>query len=321
MGFDKRIASIDDIFDEAKRNGTVKDLSNGEFKFNGKIPAFKCMDFWMGGVDNNGLPTITKKEDWRKYKNKQGLDFSNNPVSESILLIPDGREIVVSGGMTLKDYSQKLGTGGDILAILNSAESFFKNSMIVPNWKPRVFESLNPLKLEMETKFKFHYGAAGLYDAWEEVVKPIYALLNFFSIDTGPLKKAIMQNEASTLLPYPNESRFVYEQLQGARARIKAISTEGLNINQISDVNAALQSIIQAGAGSSARSSAYNNLWVSYGRFTFGPMQYSDIKFGFDMNAFDENGWPISGWFQIGGLESTRMATTAAMMSTIIKGI
>lgn len=318
MSFDKRIASVGDIFDESKRNGTVKDLSNGEFKFNGKIPAFKCMDFWMGGVDENGLPTKTKKEQWRSYTNESGLDFKKSPVSESVLLIPDGREIVVSGGMTLKDYTQKLGTGGDILAILNSIQSFFDNNMVVPVWKPKVFDSINPLKLDMETKFKFHYGAAGLYDAWEEVVKPIYALLNFFSVDTGEIDKAILKNSTTAVLPYPNESRFVFEQLRGA---LSVLTTEGLSFKRLDELNSKLQSAIHAGAGNSARSSAYNNLWVSYGRFTFGPMQYSDIKFGFDMNAFDENGWPISGWFQIGGLESTRMSTTAAMMSTIIKGV
>lgn len=290
----------------------------------GKVPNWKCIDFWMGGFEGTnpvGTDNLAKRQNWRSnaYGN---IDFSGHPVNDNILLIPEGMTLEVSGGQSLADVNESLGKSDDFLAILSEATAIITGSMSVPQWKPKVLDGLNPLKLAQGFKFNFHYGAGGLYDAFEEVVKPIYALVGFFGVKTtnGAASPIISTSD----LPYPTKGLFMFNKLKGAVSGVADLMKNGLEgksaSEKLADANAKLQAALASGAYGIASSSRYHNLWISWGRFTLGPFQYSEIKYSFDMSMFDSNGWPMNGTFEINGLESMRVSSSSAMTSPVIVG-
>jgi hypothetical protein len=270
----------------------------------------------MGGIDkeNPSPGKNTFRQNWRN--NKYGnIDFSEKPVNENVLLIPDGMELRVEGGLDLTDVSESIGKGDDLLSILAEATAIIKGSMAVPQYKPRVLNGLKPMSMPNSFKFKFHYGAAGLYDAFEEVVKPIFALVGFFGVksDSGVLSPVI-----SSGLPYPTKGVFIFNKIRGMVDGVKDMANKGFE--GLADMNAQLQSALAAGAVGIATSKNYHNLWISWGRFTLGPFQYTDIKYAFNMEQFDSNGWPLNGEFEVGGISSMRVSSSSAMVSPVIVG-
>lgn len=310
MSFDTRAADELEFF----QNNDPEIELVGPYK---KVPIWRTVDFWMGGVNSKGMLSTTKRSNWRTFKNPSGLDFSSSPVNENVLLIPSSKELKFTGGINLKDFSQNLGKAADFLEILTQAQEIFSGSRVVPIWKPRVLESLKELTMGGDFEFNFNFGEAGLYDAFEEVVKPVYALLNFFGVET--FNNGITANVSTLDTPYPTSTEFIATQIkEGFSALINGIDTSDASV--LSKLNSTLQNSIQAGAGAVARSSSYHNLWVSWGRFTFGPMTYSDIEYSFTMDNFDSYGWPLKGKFKLGGVKSMRMSTTSTLTSTIITG-
>ena len=272
----------------------------------GKVPNWKCVDFWMGGFDGKNPVgnKLTNRTNWRKnaYGN---IDFSKNSVNENILLIPEGMTLEVSGGMQLDSVNESIGKNDDFLSILSEATAIITGSMAVPQWTPKVFSTFQQLKLAQGFKFNFHYGAGGLYDAFEEVVKPIYALVGFFGVKSNGVDSSIISPDS---LPYPTKGVFMFNKLKGAISGVKDLVGNGVEgadaAQKLANANAKLQSLLAAGAYGIASSSKYLNLWVSWGRFTLGPFQYQEIKYSFDMSMFDSNGWPMNGTFEVNGLES-----------------
>lgn len=312
---DSRFSNIEDFY----KVGTKKETPfNLEYVGrNKKVPIGRTVDFWVGvGASSKSLSA--RRANWRSINASSwgGLDFSQNPVKDSVLLIPNDKTLKIEGGWNLDTYKENLGGAGTLLDILNGIQEVFNNTKVVPVWKPKLFQDLKEMKMGGDFEFNFNFGAAGEYNAFEEVVKPIYALLNFFSL--GSSDAGIDAATATVSPPFPTKNQFIREKIKGA---FTAITTDGLNFSDLATLNSSLQNAIQAGAHAVATSESYNNLWITWGRFTFGPMAYSDISYSFDMDNFDTDGWPISGKFRIGGVESMRMATTNALNSTIIKGL
>ncbi len=309
--FDRRQTS-DSAFLENKDNPVPLRLV-GPY---GKVPNWKCVDFWMGGInkENPSPGNKTFRQNWRN-NNYGNIDFSSKPVNENVLLIPEGMELRVEGGLDLTDVSESIGKGDDLLSILAEATAIIKGSMSVPQYKPRVLNGLKPMTMPNSFKFKFHYGAAGLYDAFEEVVKPIFALVGFFGVksDSGVLSPTINSG-----LPYPTKGVFIFNKIRGAVNGVKDMAEKGFE--GLADMNAQLQSALASGAMGIATSEKYHNLWISWGRFTLGPFQYTDIKYAFNMEQFDSNGWPLNGEFEIGGITSMRVSSSSAMVSPVIVG-
>lgn len=321
--FDGRATDSEEFFKSNSDKALTKDdLSKVIVGADKNVPVWRTVDFYVGvSVGSDGKTLSAKRQNWRNINCTEwgGLDFSTNPVEDQVLLIPNTRKLEFSGGWELESYSENLGKAGSLLDILNMAQEVKANTRIAKVWNPYLFKDLKNLTMGGDFEFKFNFGSAGIYDAFEEVVKPIYALLNFFaagSSDTG------IKAEVSNLPPpFPTKSMFIRDKLKGAYSTVKSAAADGQSFSSLADLNSKLQSAIQAGAKDVALSQNYNNLWVSWGRFTYGPMVYDSLKYSFDMDSFDSNGWPISGTFTLGGVKSMRMATTNTLNSTIIQGL
>lgn len=294
----------------------------------GKVPSWKTIDFFMGGTD---LTSSTNgRTNWRTIC-VDDMDFSRNPVSNNVLLIPDRTDLVVSGGMNLNQMSAEQAGGGPggIMDIIKGAVEIFTGAMAVPEWGATTFQGLKELELPGDYKFDFKFGNAGLYNGFEEVVKPIMALTTFFGVEAGGgFAGHLKSGAASIRSPYPTEAQFLKERVMSGIASVKGTLKDGLFdgnekglAEQIAKVNSAVASAMAAGAYSVSTSKWYRNLYLSWGRFVIGPMTYQGLEYGFNMNELDTYGWPVSGYFKVNGLKSMRASTTQAMLSPIIKGV
>lgn len=296
----------------------------------GKIPSWKTVDFYMGNY-NQSAAYEGRNCSWRNI-NIGKIDFSGeNAVNKNVLLIPDTETLEVTGGVNYESTTESGGGGAStLLDAIKDGISIFTGSTAVPEWSAKTFKDLKPLSLGGEFKFTFKYGSAGLYNAFEEVVKPIIALILFFGIEAGntdDFSNHIKVAASNVLNPMPTKGQFMAERLKGGIAVAKgdiasdgglSASTLASNLNK---ANALIQSALAAGAHEVSTGNRYRNIYMSWGRMTIGPLLYADIKYGFKQVEMDAYGWPLEGWFTVSGLESMRSSTTQALLSPFIQGV
>lgn len=288
----------------------------------GKTPTIKTIDFFMGGQRNGSF--ITNRDNWRTVNRKDiGISFAENPVNKNVLLIPEDMNLSINGGMQLEDAKEQLGSSNSFLDFLTKANKIINGTVYVGAWQAKTFQDVKALTVgPTDFEFKFNFGNAGLYNSFEEVVKPIVALMLFFGIDS---KGSISSSTASIEPPYPTKAQYFANQVKGIlsvgvdtiKNGISADSATGL----LDRVNAKVQAALNSAARSTALSSAYNNLYFTWGRFVIGPLVYENYSYSFDMSNLDEWGWPTSGKFKLSNLSSMRKSTTQAMLSPFVQGM
>ncbi len=322
---DTRFSSPSAVFsNKGKPSGDVTMVG---YKKN--IPEWKTVDFWMGGVSNGGMGTAYDgRVNWRAF-DRGGIKFSENAVNENVLLIPSGKDFKIAGGISYEDGQETLSGGaGGIMDALKDASEIITGATWMPAWKAKTFNGLDPLKVDGTYEFEFKFGNAGLYNAFEEVVKPIMALTMFFGVEVnnkGDFTNGISSSSVGLKSPYPTKAQFLAAQIKGALGELKGFKFDDLTGGSLSDAinsaNSTLQSAISAGARDVSTSALYRNVWMKWGRFVVGPLVYNKTSYSFNMDELDSYGWPISGKFTIEGLESMRASSTQAMLSPFIKGV
>lgn len=133
-------------------------------------------------------------KDWRKH-NRIKVDVNDN-----VPLILDDTSFSIS-------YSNNFASGDDVVPSsvqgnIDKATDFLEAAgymagsagLIDPKGSvqraskydnPKVWESTSPIKFEGDLAFTFTFGCAGLFDAFEEVVKPTYVLASIFAPREG----------------------------------------------------------------------------------------------------------------------------------------
>src|SRR5574344_2836061 len=164
-------------------------------------------------------------------------------------------------------------------------------------------------------KFNFDFGQAGLFSAEEEVVKPILALANIYTL----------QGQNRLVGPYPTVG---YAKAEAAGAFIKSLknvsgavkgaaeSESSLIAGGIAVANAFTESLYaavdRASAASAYRTSAFV---VLLGGAISGPYVPSTIKWDFDFDNVDEYGYPTHGTIEFSGLKSIMLMTGSDIIS------
>lgn len=321
-GYDRRFTETGQVLkDDGKMSTKPKLIGAGT-----GIIDWKTVEFWMGGAD--GTKSYEGKTNWRRI-NLGGIDFSSKPVSDNVVLIPEQTEFKVASEIKWDEESEDAGGGaGGILDAIKTGVEIFTGAVARPEWSARSFKDLGPLGVEGEYTFKFAYGKFGLFNAFEEVVKPILALTLFFGVDAiaddwnGHLLKSAASNINS---PAPTHAQFLAERVKGAFGTLKGTNWDDLTGGSLADTlakaNALIQSALAAGAHNVSTSSAYRNCYMSWGRLMFGPFNYGKISYMFDQKNMDSNGWPTIGSFTIGDIKSMRRSTTQAMISPFVRGV
>ena len=321
-GYDRRFTTTQDVLaDDGKKISDPKLVGSGT-----GIVDWKTIEFWFGGAD--GKTPYDGRSNWRRI-DLGGINFSENPVKNCVVLIPEQTEFKVTSEVKYRDESEDVGGGaGGILDAIKSGVEIFTGSVQRPEWGARSFEDLGPMGLDGDHTFKFAYGKFGLFNAFEEVVKPILALTLFFGVEAnsdnwnGHLLNSAAANINS---PAPTYAQFLAERVKGAFGTLKNVSWDDLSgsslAKKLAEANALIQSALAAGAHNVSTSSAYRNCYMSWGRFMFGPFQYDKIEYMFDQKNMDSNGWPTMGQFTISGIKSMRRSTTQALISPLVRGV
>ena len=321
-GYDRRFTETGQVLkDDGKKVSDPKLIGAGT-----GVIDWKTVEFWMGGAD--GAKSYQGKTNWRQI-NLGGINFKDKPVSNNVVLIPEQTEFKVASEIKWKEESEDAGGGaGGILDAIKSGVEIFTGAVARPEWSARSFEDLGPMGLDGEYTFKFAYGKFGLFNAFEEVVKPILALTLFFGVDAiakdwnGHLLKSAASNINN---PAPTHAQFLAEKVLGAVGTLKNYHwddlVDGGLANAMKEANALIQSALAAGAHNVSTSNGYRNCYMSWGRFMFGPFNYGKISYSFDQKNMDSNGWPTLGSFTIGDIKSMRRSTTQAMISPLVRGV
>lgn len=327
-GFDRRFTETSQVLiNDGKKVEDPKIVGGGTGVIN-----WKTVEFWIGGA--NGTDVYKDRTNWRKI-NLGGIDFSNKPVSDKVVLIPEQTEFKVVSEVKYKDESEDVGGGaGGILDAIKSGVEIFTGAVARPEWSARSFEDLGPFGLDGEYTFKFAYGKFGLFNAFEEVVKPILALTLFFGVEArvedekgnslswdGHLLNSAASNISN---PAPTHAQFLAERVKDAVGTLKNFNfnSEGASFaSAMKEANALIQSALAAGAHNVSTSKTYRNCYMSWGRFMFGPFTFGKTSYSFDQRNMDSNGWPTVGSFTIGDIKSMRRSTTQAMISPLVRGV
>lgn len=327
-GFDRRFTETSQVLkDDGKKVDDPKIVGGGTGVIN-----WKTVEFWIGGA--NGSDVYKDRTNWRNI-NLGGIDFSQKPVSDKVVLIPEQTEFKVVSEVKYKDESEDVGGGaGGILDAIKSGVEIFTGAVARPEWSARSFEDLGPFGLDGEYTFKFAYGKFGLFNAFEEVVKPILALTLFFGVEAIVKDKKgnslswdghLLNSAASNISnPAPTHAQFLAERVKGAVGTLKNFNfnSEGASLaSAMKQANYLIQSALAAGAHNVSTSNAYRNCYMSWGRFMFGPFTFGKTSYSFDQRNMDSNGWPTVGSFTIGDIKSMRRSTTQAMISPLVRGV
>lgn len=328
-GYDRRFTETSQVLiNDGKKVEDPKIVGGGTGVIN-----WKTVEFWIGGA--NGSDVYKDRTNWRNI-NLGGIDFSQKPVSDKVVLIPEQTEFKVVSEVKYKDESEDVGGGaGGILDAIKSGVEIFTGAVARPEWSARSFEDLGPFGLDGEYTFKFAYGKFGLFNAFEEVVKPILALTLFFGVEAIVEDKNgnslswdghLLNSAASNIRnPAPTHAQFLAEKVLGAVGTLKNYHWDDLAdgglANAMARANSLIQSALASGAHNVSTSSAYRNCYMSWGRFMFGPFTFGKTSYSFDQRNMDSNGWPTVGSFTIGDIKSMRRSTTQAMISPLVRGV
>ena len=319
-GYDRRFTETSQVLkDDGKKVSDPKLIGAGT-----GVIDWKTIEFWMGNA--KGSKDYEGRTNWRQI-NLGGIDFSSKPVSNNVVLIPEQTEFKIVSEVKYKDESEDVGgSSGGILDAIKSGVEIFTGSVARPEWSAKTFEDLGPLGLDGEYTFKFAYGKFGLFNAFEEVVKPILALTLFFGVEalTDDWNGHLLKSAASNINnPAPTHAQFLAERIKSAYGVLKDTNwdDDSTLAQNLATANALIQSALAAGAHNVSTSSAYRNCYMSWGRFMFGPFNYGKISYSFDQKNMDSNGWPTVGSFTIGDIKSMRRSTTQAMISPLVRGV
>lgn len=321
-GLDRRFTSTEEVLDKDKMEAIEK---KNPFVPGTNILKWKTIDFWFGNA--KGTDSYKDITNWRRI-NLGGINFSNSPVKDSVVLLPEQTEFKISSEIKWETEETGTSKGGGLLDVLKTASEVFSGSTARPEWVARSFSDLNELGLNGEYTFKFAYGKFGHFDAFEEVVKPILALTLFFGVEAhsdnwnGHLLNSAAANINN---PGPTHAQYLATLIKGATGELLRkdadIFSGGGLATTLAEANAKIQSALARGAHEIATCNAWKNAYMSWGRFMFGPFQYDKIEYMFDQKNMDSNGWPTMGQFTISGIKSMRRSTTQALISPLVRGV
>ena len=287
-GFDRRFTETSQVLkDDGKKVEDPKIVGGGTGVIN-----WKTIEFWIGGA--NGFDVYKDRTNWRNI-NLGGIDFSQKPVSDKVVLIPEQTEFKIVNQIKYKDEDESVSGGpGGILDAIKTGVETFTGATARPEWVARSFDNLELFGLDNEYTFKFAYGKFGLFNAFEEVVKPILALTLFFGVEAIVEDKNgnslswdghLLNSAASNIRnPAPTHAQFLAEKVLGAVGSLKGTNwdAEGSDLaSTLARANSLIQSALASGAHNVATSSAYRNCYMSWGRFMFGPFTFGKTSYSF----------------------------------------
>jgi len=222
---------------------------------------------------------------------------------------------LIAAGTSIAQSSAGTAVGDAIGSLVSAAPAIAGNQQFMLKYKNiPAWTGTENLSIPGSLTFKFAFGQAGLFDAAEEVVRPILSLAMYF---------APSENDSMVSGILPTES---YVKIMGAYAVASTASTAMAKmINPTGGATGIIEGIQGVySALNSSVSDIYNKnargiMIARYGNILIPPFVVASVKWKFDMSQVDENGYPYKGELTLGGIESFQMATQRLIQSTVSK--
>lgn len=298
------------------------------------ISKYKIIQLYVGPAAEPSawgttLGGISIGDNWRTISDSNG---SLN-VSNKIVLIPTSMEFPqfsVSNDLKdtpLDDVLGKLGNSSQLISSLNSAlekasmfSPKYNDCIFKPIWQGKVWNGTDSLKVPSSITFNFNFGQAGLFDAKEEVVKPIIALMYHFAPKSqgGNMIRGPVPTGAYTLSKYAAYAKGKINELVGKVVDGKSLFPKNPFVGEdgtVSFQSAASGALDVASNFKTAIVNSYdrvaktvlsdkNNKMIVYkmGNIVIGPCYVGGVDAKFDFSSVDENGYPTSGSATMSGI-------------------
>lgn len=304
----------------------------------------KEVNLWIGNY-------TTSRGDWHKMDTNKMCEVSPRVrlYSESISSVGMRYSQEFGDAQEMKPLASLM---GDVKTTIETANAIGLGGTVpierfTPYDKPQVFKDVKHLEMSNPVKFEFHFGQAGLFSGLEEVVKPIYAILSLFALGDKTNVSSFGD------LPFPTDAQFTVQWLSSAFNALKdgktkdgkslvesvksafkggqekspsenglvtvasgAVDAAAVVYNTYFDaVNAGGQAIFKN------KDTNYNLAFFQTGNFTFGPFLVGSFEWQFDMSNIDEEGFPIYGWVQLGGLKYPARGNRGQIAATLFSGV
>lgn len=198
------------------------------------------------------------------------------------------------------------------------------------------YKDVSNLLSGISVKIPFAYGQFGLFDAYEEVVKPVCALMSLYSPhkskdSTGGVNlyntpypsdayltaqqfKGIYGTAFETVASaFINKEKEGEEQTQGSGQSFKSGNVDFLNTSLQTIEQIAISGLLKVLKDTGVESTKWKYTTFRYGNFKIGPCQIKTMKANFDFKHLDERGYPYKC-----ELEIEALGMTTATNDTII---
>ena len=177
----------------------------------------------------------------------------------------------------------------------------------IPAW-----QKTSQLQMPKTLTFSFHFGMAGIYDAYREVVKPIVTLAKIF---------APSQSAKSGLLdgPMPTSAYVLGKMISGmASEGLQKGDTTSEAFDMVAQANAIMGNLVTSFNDNIEKLPLGRICVAKYGNLRIPPFIVGGASMSFDLTEVDENGYPYKGKLVVSNCESVTMAH-AELIDGLIK--
>lgn len=357
------------------------------------INKFKTVDLKISGAGGT-MGWFATDSSFGNWRTTAGINVKNE-----VLPRLDTTVIGFSCTQEFEPFWDKI-TGNQIVSLIDKAASAARmfagtttSAIYVPAYqKMPVLKGIGTLECMSSVKFNFEFGQAGLYNALEEVVKPVIAIAKSFMPRGGGTQtwgnapsieyalnetvksfiaevkkkfegaagegtitsmkdieelvnatpsdkekkekrqnaglKALAAEDADFQGKTTNDVKSAQDNIDSANAEAAGKTDENDKKNEklanadtekawlesaakgVADVLTGLQDFIYTALNNTASGMLgnYTGVVLRIGRFQTPSMIVKDVKFEFDFEEVDENGFPSKGSVELGGLESVKSA-------------
>lgn len=261
---------------------------------------------------NNGLST--KSDNWRQSQ-RHKLKISSN-----VHLFPEefsnfSFDYENQYEYPIEKVMEKLNTGGSLGKIKGLLEGLTAAGAVTGNGggaesglrhvskylKTPAWVKTSNLKLPSTITFNFAFGAGGIYDAYEEVVKPILALMQIFAPSNA---------EGGSLIgPAPTPAYVLASMVKGlASTDLGATDTSAVGFDLVKRANEVADALVKKYNKEIETISIGCICTGFYGGIYIPPFIVGGATGSFDFSELDEHGRPFRGKVTLKNCESVTMA-------------
>jgi len=200
-------------------------------------------------------------------------------------------------------------SGGNTSPDVNSTK-YVSKYLNIPAWK-----CTSQLRMPSSITFSFHFGMAGYFDAYKEVVLPIITLARTFAPTLSDTTGGMLEG------PLPTSAFVLGTVIKGMLDKdattktLASADTKSATFDAISQANLIASNLIKKFNTQIEGISLGRICSANYGGIKIPPFTVGAVDFSFDVTEVDENGHPYKGKIILKNCETVTMAHNQLLRS------